>query len=107
MATSALRMQVAEHLQALSSDRVKSLVVQWLLETDSDLEGFQQSLTDDGSAELEWGEITMEGAFRPLSEAEMIAGSMAALKQYQKTGQSFSQESMQQWADSLSHDGES
>jgi hypothetical protein len=106
MATSALRMQVAEHLQGLSSDRVKRLVVQWLLETDSDLEGFQQSLNDD-SSELEWGEITMEGTFRPLSESDMIAGSLAALKQYQETGESFSQESMQQWADSLSNDGAS
>lgn len=105
MATSPVRMQVAERLQELSGDQVKTLVVQWLLETDGDLEGFGESLNY-FSSDVEWGEIDESGSFKPLSEAEMIQQSLASLKQYRETGRSFSHESIQEWANSLNeHDG--
>jgi hypothetical protein len=98
MTPQSIRLQVASHLQDLPSDQVKELVLQWLLEPDSDLVGLSHRL--EGAMEL--GEISVDGDFRARSEDEMIEQSLAALQQYRESDRAVSHESIKQWADRLS-----
>jgi hypothetical protein len=95
-----LQLQLAEHLQTLSGEQVKALVVQWLLTSDATIAGLNQHLMT-AASEMEFGEIDAEGTFHPLSEAAMVEQSLAALERYRQTGGAISHDRIQQWANSL------
>jgi hypothetical protein len=97
MATQPLRIQLAEHLQALSGEQVKTLILQWLLTSDTTIAGLNQQLMALEST-MEFGEIDANGELHPLSEGVMIEQSLAALKCYQQTGLAIP---IQQWVNSL------
>jgi hypothetical protein len=100
MTTQPLQLQLAEHLQALSGEQVKALILQWLLTSDATVAGLNQQLIAMESA-MEFGEIDVDGAFHPLSEVAMIEQSLTALKHYQQTGIAIPHDRIQQWASSL------
>ncbi len=100
MTTQPLQLQLAEHLQALSGEQVKALILQWLLTSDATVVELNQQLMAMESA-MEFGEIDTDGEFHPLSEVAMVEQSLAALKHYQQTGIAISHDRIQQWASSL------
>jgi len=95
-----MQIQLAEHLQSLSGEQVKALILQWLLTSDASITGLNQQLMAMESA-MELGEIDANGQFQPLSEAAMVEQSLAALKHYQQSGAAIPHDRIQQWANSL------
>ena len=100
MASQPLQIQLAEHLQTLSGEQVKALILQWLLTSDASIAGLNQQLMAMETT-MELGEIDINGRFQPLSEAAMVEQSLVALEHYQQTGVAIPHDRIQQWASSL------
>jgi hypothetical protein len=108
------RQQIASQLRHLAGDRVKSLVLSWLAETDgslTDLEQMIEAETHEVDLEAltygELGELEEGLNFQPLTEADMVEKSLEALEKYRRTGQGIIQADMREWVDSLGTDYES
>jgi hypothetical protein len=103
------RQQLANQVQALDGDRVKALVLGWLLETEGRVDNFSELLEETLEAEhslreesnVVYGDIDENLTFQPLEEAEMIAKSLQVLEDYKRTRQGISDERVQKWLDSL------
>ena len=96
------KLQIVQQLQKLPAERVKALVLSWLLESDGNLGEFE-SLLHEATEDPVWtmGEISEALVFEPLTEAEMIAKSQEALKAYQENGRAIPTDQVKQWANSL------
>lgn len=97
--------QLQERLLAMSSEQVKSLMLAWLKD---DAESRQQFSTWVATTQphLEWGTITPQLTLQPLTDAEMVAQSLAALTEYRDNGQSIAHQDVAAWAESLGSDNE-
>ena len=89
----------------MPSEQVKSLMLAWLQD---DLQSQEQfSLwVETAQPNLEWGNITTQLEFQPLSDAEMLSQSLIALTEYRDSGQSIAHQNVAAWAESLGTDNE-
>jgi hypothetical protein len=96
--------QLCAQIQAMSSDRVKDLVLSWLTHTNGNLSDLERLIAEnaDRPQEYQWGEIKNTNQFSPLTEAETIARSLEVLQDYQANKRGISHDRIKQWADSLS-----
>ncbi|GAA6614551.1 hypothetical protein [Scytonema sp. NUACC26] len=103
------RESIANRIQAMPSDLVKTAVLRWLL-TPGSLDDLEQTLKEETTLEeesdWEWGEVSASLQFMPLSEQEMVHHSLQALEEYQRTGQGIDHEQMKAWAANLGTDRE-
>ena len=112
MVTSHIRQQIVDHLRNLPGEQVKSLVLDWLTDSDGNLETFDRLLADQAvavdamNAALTFGELDSNLHFQPLSETEMVQKSREALEDYQRTGKGISHQQVWEWAASLGTDDE-
>ncbi len=110
MTASNIRQQILEHIEALSPEQVKSLLLTWLTGSEGDLEDFDRLLTNQptqNTEELfEYGEIDAALNFQSLTEDEMIQQSQSALEAYRRKGSGVAHDRVREWADSLGTDSE-
>jgi hypothetical protein len=102
MTASNIRQQISEHIEALSSQQVKSLLLIWLNGTSGDLEDLERLLTnqptENAEESFEYGEIDAELNFQPLTEDEMIQQSKSALEAYLRKGSGVAHNRVREWA---------
>jgi hypothetical protein len=96
------KQQIVSHIQALESEQVKSLVLNWLVQTSGNVVDFEQLLaeyenTNDG---LVYGELNEDLAFQPMTEVEMVESSLEVLEEYKRSGQSLPNDQVRDWLDS-------
>lgn len=107
-----IQQQIVDHLRNLPGERVKALVLDWLTDSDGNLEAFDRLLADQSVAAdamntaLMFGELDSNLHFQPLSETEMIQKSREVLEDYQRTGKGVSHDLVREWATSLGTDNE-
>ena len=110
MATSNIKQQILEHLDAMPGEKVKNLLKIWLTISEGDLEDFEQllnhELTQAKEETLEYGQIDTGLNFQPLTQAQMIEQSREALEAYRRTGSGVAHERVSEWADNLGTDSE-
>lgn len=112
MVASDIRQQIVKHLQGLSGERVKALVLNWLTDSEGNLEAFERLLADqpveveETDVELTIGELNSTLHFQPLSDIEMVQKSREALEDYQRTGKGVTHDRVQAWATRLGTDNE-
>lgn len=110
MTASNIRQQILEHIEALPSQQVKSLLLTWLNGSEGDLEDFQRLLanppTQNTEESFEYGEIDTALNFQPLTEDEMVRQSKSALEAYRRTGSGVAHNLVREWVDSLETDTE-
>jgi len=96
---------IANHVKALDSERVKSLVLDWLSGTSGSLSDFERLLTSEphsaDAADLEYGRLDETLVFHPMTEAEMVESSLQVLEEHKRTGNGVSHERVCEWLDSL------
>jgi hypothetical protein len=67
---------IAHHIEALDSDRVKALVLDWLSKTSGSLSDFERLLESEPQnadvAALEYGQLDETLTFQPMTDAEMV-----------------------------------
>jgi hypothetical protein len=97
--------QLQSQVQAMSSDRVKEIVLSWLASGEDTIGAFER-LLEEGEADFEWGKINESDQFQPMSEDEMVAESLAAWADYQRNPEGVSHEVVKRWAESLGRDDE-
>ena len=100
---------IAHHVEALDSERVKALVLDWLSGTSGSLSDFERLLDSEprnnvDAAALEYGQIEKTLTFQPMTEAEMVESSLQVLDEYKRTGNKVSHEQVREWLDSLGTD---
>lgn len=100
--------QLHSQIEAMPSDWVKAIVLSWLSNSNGNLSDFERLIaeTADISGEYQWGKIDTAQRFESLSEAEMIAESIAALEDYQTHKMGIPHDQVKPWADSLGSDRE-
>lgn len=110
MATSNIKQQILEHLDALPGEQVKNLLKTWLTVSEGDLEDFEQllnyELTQATEEILEYGQIDTALNFQPLTQAQMVEQSRKTLEAYRSTGSGVAHERVREWVDSLGTDSE-
>lgn len=97
-----IRQKLAARLQDLPAEQVKQAMLQWLDEGDGNLEDLEQNLNL--ARQVVYGTIDGEDRFVPLTEDEMVEQSLQALAEYQESGRTISQETMEDWVYSLGTD---
>lgn len=99
---------IANHVETLESERVKALVLNWLSRTSGSLSDFERLLESEfgshDAAVLEYGQIDETLAFQPMSDSDMVEGSLQVLEEYKQTGNGISHERVREWLDSLGTD---
>ena len=99
---------IAHHIEALDSNRVKALVLDWLSGTSGSLSDFERLLDSEPRnkdvAALEYGQIDETLAFQSMTDAEMVESSLQVLDEYKRTGNGVLHERVCEWLDSLGTD---
>jgi C-terminal processing protease CtpA/Prc len=99
---------MADHIEALDSDRVKALVLDWLSKTGGSLSDFERLLESEPQnadvAALEYGQLDETLTFQPMTDAEMVESSLHVLEEYKRTGNGVSHERFSEWLDGLQTD---
>lgn len=99
---------IAHQVEALDSERVKALVLNWLSLTSGSLSDFECLLDSEAdnvdASVLEYGQLDETLRFQPMTDAEMIESSLQVLDEYQRTGNGVSHERVCEWLDSLGSD---
>ncbi|MEB3219691.1 MAG: hypothetical protein VKN72_26130 [Nostocales cyanobacterium 94392] len=105
-----IQQQILEHLEALPSEEVKTLLLRWLTNSSGNLEDFEQLLANQPTQAIEksfeYGEIDAGLNFQPVSEAEMVQQSKLAFEDYRRKGSGIAHNVVREWADSLGTDEE-
>ena len=99
-----IRQQMTTHIDALSGDQVKSLVLSWLSETGGTLTDFEQLLNgadQETQNPLQYGALDDRGEFQPFSEDEQIQLSLAAFADYRLNGGGVSNDRVSEWLESI------
>lgn len=94
-----------ERLLEMPSDQVKSLMLAWLRDDSLGREQFS-TWVEATQPDFEWGNVTPQFNFQPLSDAEMVAQSLEALTEYRHNEQSIAHQDVAAWAESLGRDNE-
>jgi hypothetical protein len=99
---------IAHHIEALDSERVKALVLDWLSRTSGSLSEFERLLESEpqnaDEAALEYGQLDETLTFQPMTDAEMVESSLHVLEEYKRTGHGVSHERFREWLDDLGND---
>jgi hypothetical protein len=99
---------IAHYIEALDSERVKALVLDWLSRTSGSLSDFEQLLESEpqsaDAAVLEYGQLDETLTFQPMTEAEMVESSLHVLEEYKRIRTGVSHERVSEWFDSLGSD---
>lgn len=99
---------IAHHVEALDSERVKALVLDWLSGTSGSLSDFERLLSSEPRnvdvAAIEYGQIDEALAFQPMTDAEMVESSLQVLDEYKLTGNRILHERVREWLDILGTD---
>ncbi len=99
---------IAHHIEALDSERVKALVLDWLSRTSGSLSDFERLLENEpqnaDAAALEYGQLDETLTFQPMTDAGMVESSLHVLGEYKRTGNGVSHERVSEWLDSLGTD---
>lgn len=110
MTTNNLRQKILERLEPLPGERVKNILLKWLVNSSGNLEYFDELLINESHQKaeelLDCGEIDSALNFRPLTEEEMVQESKLALEAYRRQGVSVAHSRVREWADSLGTDAE-
>jgi hypothetical protein len=104
-----LRQQITTHLDVLSGDQVKAVVLNWLSETNGTLADFESLLVSeqlDDQDSIEYGTFDDRGEFQPLTEEMQIQQSLEALEEYRLKGGGVSHDRVSEWLDSIGTDRE-
>ncbi|MEO1429307.1 MAG: hypothetical protein AAFS12_17540 [Cyanobacteria bacterium J06632_19] len=100
-----IQQQILEHLEALPSEEVKTLLLTWLTNSSGNLEDFEQLLANQPNKTIkesfEYGEIDTELNFQALTEAQMVKQSKLALEDYRRKGSGVAHNTVRESADSL------
>jgi hypothetical protein len=101
------KQQIVRHIQALESDQVKSLVLNWLTQVEeNDLIEFEQLLdsqvADRGA--IAGDELDETFGSQPLTEEAMVEESIRVLEDYQRNPQGIPHNQVREWLDSLGTD---
>jgi hypothetical protein len=104
-----IKQQIVSHIQTLESDQVKSLVLNWLAQSEEgNLADFERLLeTEYGMTHenaIVYGEIDEDLTFQLMTEGEMVKKSLEVLEEYQRTVKSISHHQVRDWLDSLGTD---
>jgi hypothetical protein len=96
---------IAHHIEALDSERVKALVLDWLSKTSGSLSDFERLLeSEPQNAALEYGQLDETLTFQPMTDVEMVESSLHVLEEYKRTGNAVSHEQFSEWLDGLGTD---
>lgn len=101
-----IRQQISDRLAGYESlDALKAALADWLT-SDGSLGTLKQALeahyADNGIDRDRWGELNERLEFVPLTDEEMLAQSLEAFENYQRTGKGFTQVELErQWATRL------
>jgi hypothetical protein len=99
---------IAHHIEALDSERVKALVLDWLSKTSGSLSDFERLLESEPQnadiAALEYGQLDEALTFQPMTDVEMVESSLHVLEEYKRTGNAVSHEQFSEWLDGLGTD---
>ena len=105
MTTGNIKQQILEHIEALPSEKVKTLFLTWLTNSSGNLEDFEQLLANQQSSVMEntfeYGEIDGDLNFQPLSEAQIVQQSKLALEEYHRQGSGVAHDTVRKWADRI------
>jgi hypothetical protein len=99
-----IRQELANYLQDLPAEKVKTAIIKWLVMGKEDITDLRQNLSleiESNEPQMIYGSIDFNLNFSPLTEEEMISQSLEALNEYRQSGQCVSQQAMSEWADSL------
>ncbi len=81
---------IASNVEALDSERVKAVVLDWLSRTRGSLSDFERLLESEprnaDAVALEYGQFDETLAFQVMTEAEMVESSLQVLEEYKRTG---------------------
>ena len=98
---------IANYVEALESEQVKALVLNWLSITDGSLSDFERLLESEFRSHdtvLEYGQIDETLAFQSMSDSHKIESSLQVLEEYKQTGNGTAHERVREWLDSLGTD---
>ena len=99
-----IRHELAVRIHDLPAERIKQAMLKWL-DTEGNLEDLEQTLVQEtNQPQIVYGSIDNDNNFVPLTKQEMVAQSLEALDEFQKTGKSISQSTMESWVQSLGTD---
>jgi hypothetical protein len=104
-----VRQQMTNHIDSLSGEQVKSLVLSWLSETGGTLSDFESLLdlkSDDQSIAIEFGQLNDLGEFQPLTENEQIQKSLETFAEYRLNRNGISHDRVSHWLESIGTDRE-
>ena len=99
-----IRHELAVRIHDLPAEQIKQAVLKWL-DTEGNLWDLEQTLVQEtNQPQMVYGSIDDDNNFVPLNEAEMVAQSLEALDEFQQTGKSISQKTMESWVENLGTD---
>ena len=97
-----IRYELAVLINDLPAEKLKQAVLKWLDTKEGNLWDLEQTLVQEtNQPQMVYGSIDNHDNFVPLNEEEMVAQSLEALDEFQKTGRSTSQKMMESWVESL------
>ncbi len=100
-----IRHELAVRIHDLPAEQIKQAVLKWLDTKEGSLWDLEQTLEQEANQpQMVYGSIDNDNNFVPLNEQEMVAQSLEALDEFQQTGQSISQKTMESWVQNLGTD---
>ncbi len=100
-----IRHELAVRIHGLPAEQIKQAVLKWLDTKEGSLWDLEQTLVQEiNQSQIVYGSIDNHNNFVPLNEEEMVAQSLEALDEFQQTGQSISQKTMESWVQNLGTD---
>ncbi|MDJ0901609.1 MAG: hypothetical protein QNJ55_22660 [Xenococcus sp. MO_188.B8] len=100
-----IRHELAVRIHGLPAEQIKQAVLKWLDTKEGSLWDLEQTLVQEtNQPQMVYGSIDNQNNFVPLDEEEMVAQSLEALDEFQRTGRSISQKTMESWVESLGTD---
>ena len=99
-----IRHELAVRIHDLPAEQIKQALLKWL-DSEGNLWDLGQTLVQEtNQPQMVYGSIDNDNNFVPLNESEMLAQSLEALDEFQQTGQSISQKTMESWVQNLGTD---
>ncbi|MGB3507746.1 MAG: hypothetical protein WBA93_00565 [Microcoleaceae cyanobacterium] len=99
-----IKQQILEHLELLPGEKVKNLLLTWLISSSGNLEYFDKLLTNESTKITEellnFGEIDSGLNFQLLTEEEMVEQNKLALEADRRQGALVAHDRLREWADS-------
>lgn len=105
MSTTDTVQKITSYLAVLPGDQVKAAMLAWTTNADISIAALEQALAKEKEtiaiADTLYESEDFETEFPSMTESEMIEESLHSLAEYQRTGESITQENMEAWAKTL------